>query len=205
MQLGVFKRDNFGEIDLPYGSHKEKNGLEHIIQKHVYEQNDFSSPEQAVEIMNDVITNGNITQHRSDKAIFEKDGYKVIVAKVVRDSKGNEVAVKNWVVTAFDNSRSSKEKTSDVNTLVTPIDNNGSRAVASSNVSPTNIQKTNQDENVPTDEGEIKPTQTEGSVLTAEQKKINFILGLRNDYNRLSQAKKNQKVGKELRSRIINY
>ncbi|MBS9767056.1 MAG: hypothetical protein KGV44_05905 [Flavobacteriaceae bacterium] len=133
--IGVFNRKGFGDIDLPYGSHAEKYGLEHIVEKHIKEQNDFESVEHATEVINDVIENGKVSREKWDKVIFEKDGYKVIISKNVRDKKGNVLKNKNWVVTSFDSTRSSKNKTNSTTTVVTPDSNKGSRAVASEFVS----------------------------------------------------------------------
>ncbi len=132
--LGVFHRDGFGDIDLVWGDNG--GGLAHIIQRHVEEQNDFNSVEEVRDVMDDVIKNGSINERKSkwDKVVFEKDGYSVVVSRNLRDKDGNIIEQnKDWVVTAFDNSRGrnskKRESSSDV-TQVTPNTNKGGRAVA---------------------------------------------------------------------------
>ena len=49
---------------------------------------------------------------------------------------------------------------------------------------------------------ETTPTQTEGTVLTETQQKTNYLIGLKNDYNKLSAAKKAQVKGKGLFAKI---
>ena len=138
--LGVFHRDGFGDIDLVWGDNG--GGLAHIIQRHVEEQNDFNSVEEVRDVIDDVIKNGSINERKSkwDKVVFEKDGYSVIVSRNLRDKDGNIIEQnKDWVVTAFDNSRGrnskKRESSSDV-TQVTPNTNKGGRAVAPNDNSP---------------------------------------------------------------------
>ena len=138
--LGVFHRDGFGDIDLVWGDNG--GGLAHIIQRHVEEQNDFNSVEEVRDVMDDVIKNGSINERKSkwDKVVFEKDGYSVVVSRNLRDKDGNIIEQnKDWVVTAFDNSRGrnskKRESSSDV-TQVTPNTNKGGRAVAPNDNSP---------------------------------------------------------------------
>ncbi|HZK03876.1 MAG TPA: hypothetical protein VFC94_05655 [Bacteroidaceae bacterium] len=121
--LGVFNRDGLGAIDLPYGSHKDKYGLEHIIEKHVKEQDDFSSVEEAISIIEDVITNGDVSRENNDKIVIDKDDYRVVVQRNIRDERGNITGSKNWVVTGFDTARNVKEKTPPRKTLTTPLSN----------------------------------------------------------------------------------
>ncbi len=132
--LGVFHRDGFGDIDLVWGDNG--GGLAHIIQRHVEVQNDFNSVEEVRDVIDDVIKNGSINERKSkwDKVVFEKDGYSVVVSRNLRDKDGNIIEQnKDWVVTAFDNSRGrnskKRESSSDV-TQVTPNTNKEGRAVA---------------------------------------------------------------------------
>ncbi len=133
--LGVFNRPDVGDIDLVWGSKDANNGLEHIIEKHIVKQNDFRDTDELADVLDDVISNGDIIREKWDKVTLEKDGYKVVISKNVRDSKGNILREKNWVVTAFDSVRSKKEKTSPATTLVTPDSVNESRAVTLEEVS----------------------------------------------------------------------
>ena len=138
--LGVFHRDGFGDIDLVWGDNG--GGLAHIVQRHVEEQNDFNSVEEVRDVIDDVIKNGSINEKKSkwDKVVFEKDGYSVVVSRNLRDKDGNIIEQnKDWVVTAFDNSRGrnskKRESSSDV-TQVTPNTNKEGRAVAPNDNSP---------------------------------------------------------------------
>lgn len=132
---GVYHRKDVGDIDLVWGDRTKKQGLDHIIDKHIERNNDFDSLEEAAQVIDDVINNGEVNEKKSkwDKVVLEKDDYMVIISKNVRDKDGNVIdSNKNWVVTAFDSERgkgNKKRNPSDV-TLVTPNTNEGSRAVA---------------------------------------------------------------------------
>lgn len=132
---GVYHRKDVGDIDLVWGDRTKNQGLDHIIDKHIEKNNDFDSLEEAAQVIDDVINNGEVNEKKSkwDKVVLEKDGYMVIISKNVRDKDGNVIdSNKNWVVTAFDSERgkgNKKRNPSDV-TLVTPNTNEGSRAVA---------------------------------------------------------------------------
>ena len=161
--LGVFHRDGFGDVDLVWGNNEESNGLDHIIEKHVKAHNDFTSVEDAVVKIDDIIKNGSINEKKSkwDKVVFEKDGYSVIVSKNLRDKKGNIINEnKNWVVTAFDNTKSQgnkKRSSSSGVTSVTPNTNKGGRAV-------TPDDKTSTSEDTP------KSTELQGNGKESSQK-----------------------------------
>ncbi len=121
--LGVFNRPDVGDIDLVWGSKDANNGLEHIIEKHIVKQNDFRDTDELADVLDDVIANGVSTRENKDKVVLEKDGYKVVIGKQVRDNKGNVIESKNWVITGFDTKRSEKEKTLPGKTLTTPLSN----------------------------------------------------------------------------------
>ena len=95
---GVFHRNDIGDIDMVWGD--EKAGLKHIIQKHIVEQNDFDSVAEAMETINSVIKNGQESKQGSNVS-FDYGGYRVSIAQ---SEEGN------WVLTAFDATRSIKEK-----------------------------------------------------------------------------------------------
>ena len=95
---GVFHRDEIGDIDLAWGN--DKAGLQHIIQRHIAEQDDFNSVDEAVEAIKRTVQNGKISQY-GDRYIIDDTQYRVIVAK---DTNGN------WVITAYDNSREKESK-----------------------------------------------------------------------------------------------
>ena len=58
--LGVFHRDDIGDIDLVWGDASKEMGLDHIISKHVGAGKDFSTIEEAVSRIESVIKNGTI-------------------------------------------------------------------------------------------------------------------------------------------------
>ncbi|MDR0415549.1 MAG: hypothetical protein LBH84_09090 [Prevotellaceae bacterium] len=89
---------------------EDNTGFAHIEEKHIKRHNDFESLGQAAEGIDDVIKNGAIVKNSADKATLEKNGYKVVVSKNVRDGQGNIIQTKNWVVTAFDITRTATEK-----------------------------------------------------------------------------------------------
>lgn len=95
---GVFHRNDIGDIDLVWGN--DKGGLKHIIQKHIVEHDDFDSVEEAMQIIDDVLANGEPIPQGSNLS-FDYNGYRVSVAK---SEDGN------WVLTAFDKSRTENEK-----------------------------------------------------------------------------------------------
>lgn len=99
---------NFGDIDLVWGSNENSEGLDHIIEKHIKAHNDFDSVESAINAIDDVIKNSTLNERKSkwDKAVFEKNGYMVVVRINLRDNQGNVIDKnKNWIVTAFDSSK----------------------------------------------------------------------------------------------------
>ena len=119
--LGVFHRNDIGEISLVWGD--EKGGLAHIISKHIVEQNDFNNIDDVINTMQQVINNGTITRENKDKVVIDYNDYRVAIRKQTRDNNGNVVEQGNWIVTAFDKSRSKKDKTPSEKTLSTPPSN----------------------------------------------------------------------------------
>lgn len=95
---GVFYRDGIGNIDMVWGN--EKAGLQHIINKHIEEADDFNSVEEAMQVINETINNGTISQQGTNISLDYK-GYRVSIAQ---SNEGN------WVLTAFDKTRSRAEK-----------------------------------------------------------------------------------------------
>ena len=87
--LGVFHRKGFNDVDLVWGSNERSEGLDHNIEKHIKAHNDFDSVEEAMTTIDDVIRNGSLNEAKSkwDKAVFEKDGYTVVVSLNVRTIK----------------------------------------------------------------------------------------------------------------------
>lgn len=106
--LGMFHRKDVGDIDLVWGDHG--GGLAHIIRRHIIEQNDFKNVDEIQKVIEDVIRNGLIVRKNKDKINIEYNGYRVSIKKTIRDSKGNVVENKNWIVTVFDKSKPKHEK-----------------------------------------------------------------------------------------------
>ena len=94
---GVFYRSELGEIDLFWGN--DKGGLAHILAKHVIEHSDFASVNEAVSIIDDVISTGEIIQQSKGRIAFVKDGKRLGPERTLEG---------NWVVTAFDVNRNLK-------------------------------------------------------------------------------------------------
>ena len=125
--LGVFHRNDIGDISLVWGD--SKGGLEHIIKRHIEDQNDFRNIEEAAKVIQQTIDNGAITRENKDKVIIDYNDYRVAIQKQTRDTNGNVIENGNWVVTAFDKSRSKKEKASSEKTLTTPPSNRETNGV----------------------------------------------------------------------------
>ena len=96
---GVFHRDDIGDIDLVWGN--DKAGLQHIIRRHIEEQTDFDSINEAIEAINNTIQNGRIVSENDSQCTIDDGTHRVAIAK---DETGN------WIVTAYDNSRGKAEK-----------------------------------------------------------------------------------------------
>ena len=180
--LGVFHRDDVGDIDLVWGDRTKNQGIDHIIDKHIEQHNDFASVDEAMSVIDDVINNGAINEKKSkwDKVVIEKDGYSVVIRKNLRDDKGNVVDdSKNWVITAFESEhKQGEKKVSSDATLAAPSINEGSRAVAPDETSDgkgTNNSAENNENNetLTLEDGTIVPMLEDGnpdfSQLTAEQ------------------------------------
>ena len=97
--ISVFSRDGFGEIDLVWGDNR--GGLSHIIQKHIGPNKSFSNVRQAMQVIDNIIKNGNDVFENGDKAVFKIGSQWVTVRKNVRNN-GKKIADKNWVLTAYD-------------------------------------------------------------------------------------------------------
>lgn len=100
--LGVFHRDDVGDIDLVWGD--ENMGLAHILGKHVGEGKDFETPDDAIAMIEHVINSGRIFQDNENRYTLMLDGVGVGIRKSFDGEK------KNWVVTAVDFNRSQEEK-----------------------------------------------------------------------------------------------
>ena len=100
--LGVFHRDDVGDIDLVWGN--EKMGLAHILGKHVGEGKDFETPDDAIAMIENVINSGRVFQDNENRYTLMLDGVGVGIRKSFDGEK------KNWVVTAVDFNRSQEEK-----------------------------------------------------------------------------------------------
>lgn len=96
---GVFYRDDIGDIDLVWGN--DKAGLQHIVKRHILEQTDFDSINDAIEAIEKTIKNGKIDTTKSDFIVIDNGKYRVVLAK---SENGN------WILTAYDNSKPREEK-----------------------------------------------------------------------------------------------
>lgn len=123
--LGVFHRDEVGDIDLVWGN--ENGGLSHIITKHVGEGKDFETPEKAIEKIEEVLKDGEVIQNGQMRYVVSKDGYRVAIRK---DFDGEK---KNWVVIAIDYNRTKEEKGIATNPTSASHGVNGSELAAPNN------------------------------------------------------------------------
>ena len=123
--LGVFHRDEVGDIDLVWGN--ENGGLSNIITKHVGEGKDFETPEKAIEKIEEVLKDGEVIQNGQMRYVVSKDGYRVAIRK---DFDGEK---KNWVVTAIDYNRTKEEKGIATNPTSASHGVNGSELAAPNN------------------------------------------------------------------------
>ena len=154
--LGVFHRNDIGEISLVWGD--EKGGLAHIISKHVVEQNDFNNIDEVINTMQQVINNGTITRENKDKVVIDYNDYRVAIRKQTRDNNGNVVEQGNWIVTAFDKSRSKKDKTPSEKTLSTPPFNQETDGVTLPSNGVTADKVTQSSQTKETKEDKFSPT-----------------------------------------------
>ena len=154
--LGVFHRNDIGEISLVWGD--EKGGLAHIISKHIVEQNDFNNIDEVINTMLQVINNGTITRENKDKVVIDYNDYRVAIRKQTRDNNGNVVEQGNWIVTAFDKSRSKKDKTPSEKTLSTPPFNQETDGVTLPSNGVTADKVTQSSQTKETKEDKFSPT-----------------------------------------------
>lgn len=157
--LGVFHRDDVGDIDLVWGDAQKNQGIAHILDKHVERQNDFQSVEEAINVIEDVIMNGAIQKEGKNRIELVGGNYKVVIRK---DFDGIS---KNWIVTAFDYERGITEKTSSTITRSTPDSNEGGRAVASDEVSGIKDSYISSENQTEEEKAFVSPERKEGENL----------------------------------------
>ena len=97
--LGVFHREEFGDIDLVWGD--DGGGFKHIFTKHIGENKSFLNTEIAVNEITSIITEGAMAFENVDKAVFQIGNRLVTIRKNFRKN-GKKIADKNWVLTAYD-------------------------------------------------------------------------------------------------------
>ena len=97
--LGVFHRDDIGDIDLVWGD--TKAGLRHIFEKHVGDGKSFADNGNAIKEITDIIKNGDISFENGDKVVFKIGNKQVTIRKNYREN-GKKIADKNWILTAYD-------------------------------------------------------------------------------------------------------
>ena len=100
--LGVFHRDDVGDIDLVWGN--DKMGLAHIIGKHIGKGKDFENIDDAINMIDEVINKGGLIQDTDNRYVISLNGFRVGIRKNFDGTK------KNWIVTAIDYNRSKEEK-----------------------------------------------------------------------------------------------
>lgn len=167
--LGVFHRDDVGDIDLVWGN--EKMGLAHILGKHVGEGKDFETPDDAIAMIENVINSGRIFQDNQNRYTLMLDGVGVGIRKSFDGEK------KNWIVTAVDFNRSQEEKgivtnptstshgVTESESTAAPNDSDGKDINNSSNGNENNESLTFEDDTpIPVDvNGEVDLSQTDAA------------------------------------------
>ena len=127
---GVFHRDDLGDIDLAWGSAPTDytgKGLAHIIRKHIKVLKDFKDIDEAMRIIDDVVTNGTSKPNNDPRLVdIEKDNYRVVVAK---NDEGN------WILSAFDFVTPKKEKGKTLPPSKTPGQSDVEAGAVTSNLS----------------------------------------------------------------------
>ena len=168
--LGVFHREDIGDIDLVWGD--ENMGLAHILGKHVGKGKDFETADDAVDMINEVIKKGRIFQDTENRYTLMLDGIGVGIRK---DFDGEK---KNWVVTAIDFNRTQEGKGIATNSTSTSHDAKEPEFAAAPNDSngKDSDNSSNSQENVDTltfEDGTAVPMREDGnpdfSQMTLEQ------------------------------------
>lgn len=209
--LGVFHREEIGDIDLVWGSEAEKQGLDHIIKKHINKLHDFKDVDEAVTIIEDVINNGEMKPiiNNTEKVSFEKDGYKVSVKRKVRDNQGEVIGSKNWVVTAFDKTRSkeNKERKSDTTIGDQSTDRKENGTLVSpdlvSNGKDTTVSENEQEKGEKNDNDTLKEDRSAKNITESESSRKGM-LGVVLDALRKAIGKENVITDSEQAQRVID-
>ncbi len=191
----VFYNNELGNIDLNWGN--EKGGLKHIIDKHINKRDDFTSLDEAIDTIENVLANGKMTEQGTNRS-FDYGGYRVSVAQ---SNEGN------WVITAFDKTRSkeNKEKKPDTTigdqsiakkengTLVSPdLVSDGKDTTTSETDKESRLEnKIISDKEAEALEKKFNDIDSKANKI--KQKAINIIGGIRTqDYNNATEEQRNQ-------------
>ncbi len=132
--LGVFHRDDTGDIDLVWGD--ENGGLCHILAKHVGKGKDFGTEQAAFDKIESILKNGRLVLDGQMRYVVSEDGYRVAIRK---DYDGVN---KNWIVTAVDYNRSKEEKGITTNPTSASHGANGPELAAPNNSNGKDTSKT---------------------------------------------------------------
>ena len=198
-----------------WGSDSENQGLDHIIKKHINKLHDFKDVDEAVTIIEDVINNGEMKPiiNNTEKVSFEKDGYKVSVKRKVRDNQGEVIGSKNWVVTAFDTTKTQRQKETETlseKTLTTPPFNQKADGVTlpSNNVSvsagkDTTVSENEQEKGEKNDKDTLKEDRSAKNITESESKRKGM-LGVVLDALRKAIGKENVITDNEQAQRVID-
>jgi len=164
--LGVFHREDVGEIDLVWGD--EKAGLSHIIGKHVGEGKSFANVDEMMSALSDIINNGEKTFDNGDKVVFKIGNKLVSIRKNYREY-GKKKADKNWVLTAYD------ETSADSGSPVATIESQAGTATDVSSSKDTNISEIDKIKVASAIESAEKETKTEPT--DGQKKARNYKIG----------------------------
>lgn len=164
---GVFHRDEIGDIDLAYGSapnpYKGK-GLAHIIRKHVETLHDFSSVDDAINTITDVISNGVVKDGSIPNTYdIENGDYRVVVAA---DKNGN------WVLTAFDYVNPTKKKKKGTATALPPSQSSDGAGAVAPNLSAAKIDNSSETAKENGEKFSLKDEKTLAGVHNISEEKL---------------------------------
>lgn len=167
---GVFHRDDLGDIDLAWGSAPTDytgKGLAHIIRKHIKVLKDFKDVDEAMRIIDDVVTNGTSKPNSDPKLVdIEKGDYRVVVAK---NDEGN------WILSAFDFVKPKKEKEKTLPPSKTPGQSDVEAGAVTSNLSLSEGKVTNNSSNNQENQQKSSPIGKTSSpeAVQAEESRVN--------------------------------
>lgn len=93
----VFTRSGIGTIDLVWGD--ESYGVCRILLRQIYNK-DFSSVDQMIRCISDIIMHGRISCESEDELVLKKSGYQVVLIKNYRLG-GKKPESDKWILASY--------------------------------------------------------------------------------------------------------